>query len=177
MNKFKWIPLIIIVGSFVGCYGDAAVSNLLFKKYCDEDGRTGQFIYERVPLAEEYFKPIPFTKEGVALHFDRGFLIGQDKLLIDKGRLIQDFNISAQKQTTLSRIGPIYSYEYTIVRKSDGKILSKSVSLLNKKGWLSRQSILGMTVGDTCQKYKNPKGLYSSKSAHTGLIKNTFYKD
>jgi len=176
MKKPFLIIMIMIVGSFVGCYSDMAISNLLFKKYCNEEGRTGQFIYERVPLSEEYFIPIP--KGGVELRrVDNGFFINERKLLIDKHRLIQDFNISAQKQTTLSRIGPIYSYEYTIVRKSDGKILSQSVSLLNKKGWLSRQSILGMTVGDTCQKYKNPKGLYSSKSAHTGLIKNTFYKD
>jgi len=175
MNKFKWIPLIIIVGSFVGCYGDMAISNLLFKKYCNGEGRTGQFIYERVPLGEEYFRPIP--KGGVELRrVDNGYFINERKLLIDQHRLIQDFTISRQKKTMLSPIGPIYSYEKNIIRKSDGKVLSKSVSLLNKKGWWSRKSVLGMTVGDICPEYKSKSGIVL-KSDHGELLKNTFYKD
>ena len=176
MNKLKWIPLIIIVGSFVGCYGDMAISNLLFKKYCNEEGRTGQFIYERVGLGEEYFKPIPFTKEGVALHFDRGFLIGQDKLLIDKHHFLQNFNITMEK-TILSPIGPIYTDETTIVRKSDGKVLSKAVSLMNEKGWWSRESVLGTNVGDICPKYRDINGHINVKSDHSDVLRNTFYKN
>lgn len=175
MNKFKWIPLIIIVGSFVGCYGDMAISNLLFKKYCNEEGRTGQFIYERVPLGEEYFRPIP--KGGVELRrVDNGFFINERKLLIDKHHLLQSFIINTMEKTMLSPIGPIYTYETTIVRKSDGKVLSKAVSLLNKKGWWSRKSVLGFTVGDSCPKYKNSSGNIL-KSDHSDVLRNTFYKN
>lgn len=175
MKISKWLFIIVLVGSYPSCYWDYHLSNYLFEQYCNEEGRTGQFIYERVGLGEEYFIPIP-KDERELIRVDNGFFIDDRKLLIDKNQLVQDFDISRQKKTILSRIGPIYSYEYNIIRKSDGKVLSKSVDLLNKKGWWSRKSVLGMTVGDTCQKYKNPKGLYSSKSAHTGLIKNTFYK-
>lgn len=76
----------------------------------------------------------------------------------------------------LSPIGPIYSYEYNIIRNSDGKVLSKSVGLLNKKGWWSRQSVLGMTVGDSCPEYKSKNGIVL-KSVHSDLLRNTFYKD
>jgi hypothetical protein len=76
----------------------------------------------------------------------------------------------------LSRIGPIYSFEKNIIRKSDGKVLSKSVSLLNKKGWWSRQSVLGMTVGDSCPEYKSSSGNIL-KTDHADVLKNTFYKN
>jgi hypothetical protein len=79
-------------------------------------------------------------------------------------------------KTMLSRIGPIYTYETTIVRKSDSTVLSKAVSLLNKKGWLSRQSFLGMTVGDTYPKYKDTLGRFVAKSDHSDVLRNTFYK-
>ena len=176
MKQFFWIIIFIIVGSFVGCYGDAIYSNYLFEQYCNEEGRTGQFIYERVGLGDEYFISIP-KDERELIQVDNGYFIDDKKLLIDKHRLMQNFTISRQTKTMLSQIGPIYSYEKNIIRKSDGKVLSKSVSLLNKKGWLSRQSILGMTVGDTCPKYKDTRGRSISKSAHTGLLRNTFYKD
>jgi len=175
MNKFKWIPLIIIVGSFVGCYGDMAISNLLFKKYCNEEGRTGQFIYESVPLGEEYFRPIP-KDERELIRVDNGYFIDDKKLLIDKHHLLQSFIINTMEKTMLSPIGPIYTYETTIVRKTDGKVLSKAVSLLNKKGWWSRKSVLGFTVGDSCPKYKNSSGNIL-KSDHSDVLRNTFYKN
>jgi hypothetical protein len=174
MNKPFWIIIIIFVGSFVGCYGDMAVSNLLFKKYCNEDGRTGQFIYERVALGEEYFITIP-KDERELIRVDNGFFIDDRKLLIDKHRLLQSFNINTMEKTMLSPIGPIYTYETTIVRKSNGKVLSKAVSLLNKKGWWSRQSVLGMTVGDSCPQYKSKSGDVL-KSDHSDVFRNTFYK-
>ena len=175
MKYFIWITIIIIVGSFATCNGDRMYSDYLFEQYCNEEGRTGQFIYERVGLGEEYFMPIP--KDEVELRrVDNGFFIDEKKLLIDKHRLMQDFNIHRQRKTMLSRIGPIYSFETTIVRKSDGKVLSKAVSLLNKKGWWSRQSILGMTVGDTCPQYKNISGDIL-KSDHSDVLRNTFYKE
>jgi hypothetical protein len=176
MKQFFRIIIFIIVGSFVGCYGDSIYSNYLFEQYCNEEGRTGQFIYERVGLSEEYFIPIPFTKEGVELHFDRGFLIDEGKLLIDKNRLMKDFIINTMKRTMLSSIGPIYAYETTIIRETDGKVLSKAVSLMNHNGWLARQSILGTNVGDTCPKYKDISGHVNVKSDHSDVLRNTFYK-
>jgi len=175
MKKISWIIIVFIVGSFTACNGDRIIAEFLFEKYCNEEGRTGQFIYERVGLGDEYFIPIPKDERDLVRVNDQYF-IDDKKLLIDKHRLMQDFILSPQKQIVLSEIGPIYSYEYTIIRKSDGKVLSKSVSLLNKKGWLSRQSILGMTVGDTCPKYKDTLGRFVAKSDHFDLLRNTFYK-
>lgn len=50
------------------------------------------------------------------------------------------------------------------------------MSLLNKKGWLSRQSFLGMAVGDTYPKYKDTLGRFVVKSDHSDVLRNTFYK-
>ena len=175
MKYFFWTIIIIVVGGFSACNGDRIISKYLFEQYCNEEGRIGQFIYERVGLDEEYFIPIP--KDEVELRrVDKGFFIDENKLLIDKHRLMLDFNINTMKKTMLSRIGPIYSYETTIVRKSDGKVLSKAVSLLNKKGWWSRKSILGMTVGDSCPQYRDITGLVVTKSDHSDVLRNTFYK-
>ncbi len=173
MKKFIWFTVILIVGSFSACNGDRILSEYLFEKYCNEKGRTGQFIYERVGLGEEYFMPIP--KGGVELRrVDNGFFIDDKKLLIDKHRFLQNFNIT-MKKTMLSPIGPIYTDETIIIRTSDGKVLSKAVSLLNKKGWWSRKSVLGVTVGDSCPEYKNSSGDIL-KSDHADVLKNTFYK-
>ena len=63
MRKFVWLTVIIIIGSFVGCNGDRILSNYLFEQYCNEEGSTGQFIYEQVGLGEEYFIPMPDKPE------------------------------------------------------------------------------------------------------------------
>ncbi|NQY37915.1 MAG: hypothetical protein HRT37_23770, partial [Alteromonadaceae bacterium] len=82
MKYFIWITIIIIVGSFATCNGDRMYSDYLFEQYCNEEGRTGQFIYERVGLGEEYFMPIP--KDEVELRrVYNGFFIDEKKLLID----------------------------------------------------------------------------------------------
>jgi hypothetical protein len=174
MKYVIWFIVIIIVGSFTAFNGDRFLSDYLFEKYCNEEGRTGQFIYERVPLGEEYFIPIP-KDERELIRVDNGFFIDDKKLLIDKHHLLQSFIINTMEKTMLSRIGPIYTYETTIVRKSDGKVLSKAVSLLNKKGWWSRKSVLGFTVGDSCPKYKSKSGNIL-KSDHSDVLRNTFYK-
>lgn len=97
MKTIKWLFIIVLVGSYPSCYWDYHLSDYLFEQYCNEEGRTGQFIYERVPLGEEYFRPIP--KGGVELRrVDNGFFINERKLLIDKHRLIQDFTISREKK-------------------------------------------------------------------------------
>jgi hypothetical protein len=170
----KIIGLILILGSFTGCYGDRVLSNLLFDKYCSEEGRSGQFIYERVGLGDQYFIPIPKDRRDL-VHVDNGFFIDDRKLLIDKQRFMQDFNIN-WVETTLSHIGPIYIHEQIIVRKLDGKMLSKSVDLINKKGWLARGVILGITETDSCPKRKNEYDQLVYSSSHYGLVRNTFYK-
>lgn len=173
MKAYHWFFLVIAV-SFTGCWGDRILSNLLFDRYCNEEGRTGQFIYEHVGLGDEYFIPIPKDRRELA-HVDFGFFIDDRKLLIDKQRFMQDFQINWVK-TNLSQIGPIYIHEQIIVRKLDGKMLSKSVDLINKKGWLAKGVILGITETDSCPKRKNKYDQLVYSSSHYGLVRNTFYK-
>ncbi|GIU06114.1 hypothetical protein TUM4261_09030 [Shewanella sp. c952] len=175
MKASTWF-LILIAGSFTGCYGDRILSNLLFDKYCSEEGRTGQFIYERVGLGEEYFIPIPKNRREL-VRVDRGYFIDNDKLLIDEKRFLKDFVYSDTREILISQFGPIYSYENTVVRKSDNKVLSKKIFLVNEKGWLFRQSILWVAVGDHCPEYRGNLVVKSeSKTFYKDLIDNTFYK-
>ena len=177
MKIIKWLFIIVLVGSYPACSWDAHLSNYLFEQYCNEEGRTGQFIYERVGLGEEYFIPIPFTKEGVELHFDNRFLIAEGRLLIDKHQLMKDFFINKNSQVLLSNIGPIYSYESVIIRKRDGKILSKAVSLGNSLGWFARsQRNFFSGGGEYCPHPKDERGHSVSNTDKYSLIKNTFYK-
>lgn len=173
MKAYHWFFLVIAV-SFTGCWGDRVLSNLLFDRYCNEDGRTGQFIYERVGLGDEYFIPIPKDRRELA-HVDFGFFIDDRKLLINEQRFMQDFQINWVK-TNLSHIGPIYIQEQNIVRKSDGSVLSKSVNIHNQKGWLAKGVILGITDRDSCPKRKNEYDQLVYSSSHHGLVRNTFYK-
>ena len=175
MKYFIWIIIIIIiVGGFAACNGDRIFSDYLFEKYCNEEGRVGQFIYERVGLDEEYFIPIP--KDEVELRrVDNEFYIDEKKLLIDKHRLLQDFNIIIMKKSMLSRIGPIYSFKTTIIRKSDGKVLSEAVSLLNKQGWFAEyQSDVFPNEGDSYPEGWDNKGYSLFNKNHRNLIERTF---
>ena len=77
------------------------------------------------------------------------------------------------KRIELSPVGPIYSVESTLVRKSDGKVLSKAVSLLNKRGKASK---IFPVQGVTCPTGRDNKGHPLYNKHHFNLIENTFFK-
>jgi len=174
MKNISRITIFIIVGSFVGCYGDATYSNYLFEQYCNEEGRTGQFIYERVGLGEEYFIPIPKDPREINQHF-----VVDGNSMMNKALLEQKYAFSKYSEVKLlSSIGPIYSIETSVIRKSDNKLLGKSVSLNNRKGWLAERNVLGQNEGDKCpREYNKQKESYESSLLHATLIKNIFYRN
>ena len=173
MKYFIWITIIIIVGSFATCNGDRMYSDYLFEQYCNEEGRTGQFIYERVGLGEEYFLPIPKDPRKVNFHF-----IVDDNLMMDKALLEKDYVFSKYSEVMpLSTIGPITSLETSVTRRRDGELLGKSVSLFNSQGWLAERNILGQNEGDSCPRgYNKNTGSYEDSLLHATLIKNIFYR-
>mgnify|MGYP003636482341 CR=1 FL=1 len=174
MKQFFRIIIFIIVGSFVGCNGDRILSNYLFEYYCNEKGRTGQFIYERVGLGEEYFIPIPKDPRKVNFHF-----IVNGNFMMDKALLEKDYIFSKYSEVIpLSSIGPISSIETSVTRKSDNKVLGKSISLSNRQGWLAERNVLGQNEGDKCpREYNKQKESYESSLLHATLIKNIFYRN
>jgi hypothetical protein len=173
VKYFFWSIIIFVVGSFVACNGDRVISEHLFEKYCNEEGRTGQFIYERVSLDDEYFIPIPKDPRKVNFHF-----IVDDNFMMDKELLEKDYAFSKYSEVIpLSSIGPISSIETSVTRKSDNKVLGKSVSLSNRQGWLAQQSILGQSPSDSCPRgYDKSKGSHEDSLLHATLVKNIFYK-
>ena len=173
MKYFFWSVTIIVVGSFVGCNGDRVLSNYLFEQYCNEEGRTGQFIYERVALGKEYFIPIPKDPRKVNQHF-----VVDDNFMMDKALLEQNYAFSKYSEVIpLSTIGPISSIETSVIRKKDSKLLGKSVSLSNRQGWLAERNILGQNEGDSCPRgYNKNTGSHEDSLLHATLIKNIFYR-
>lgn len=172
----KIIIITITVGSLSACVGylsDRAHSERLFEQYCHEEGRVGQFIYERVALGLEYFRPIP-TDARELLGLDKRYYINGKKLLINKQRFKQSYTLNNREKTILSPTGPIYSIETTIVRKADGKILSKAVSLLNM---LDKTSKYFPVEGVTCPTGRDIKGVPLFIKEHSNLIENTFFKE
>ncbi|WP_338725674.1 hypothetical protein V8687_18165 [Shewanella baltica] len=142
------------------------------RTYCNEDGRTGQFIYERVGLGEEYLMPIPKDPRKINQHF-----VVDGILMMNKTILAQDYTFSEYEEVIpLSIIGPIYFLETSVVRKSDDKLLGKSVSLFNSQGWLAERNILGQNEGDRCPRgYDKKTNISESNSLHSTLYKNIFY--
>ena len=136
-NKFniRVIAIVVVVmSSLAACSSiEKMRSDSLFEQYCHEEGRVGQFIYERVALEGEFFRPIP-TDEVELRRIANSYYIDNKKLLIDKERFKQSYTRDFLKRVEISSVGPIYSVESTLVRKSDGKVLSKAVSLLNMQG-------------------------------------------
>jgi len=171
--KFIWgIFIIIAMSSISACVSEKARSEQLFEQYCNEDGRVGQFIYERVGLSEEYFMAIPTDAIELRRIAD-SFYIDNKNLLIDKQHFKQSYTANYLEKKMLSPIGPIYTIESTIVRKSDGKILSRAASLLNM---LDKASDYFPVEGVTCPTGIDIQGNPLSNKHHFNLIENTFFK-
>lgn len=163
---------LVLLSSLAACSSiERMRSESLFEQYCNEEGRVGQFIYERVALGEEFFRPIPTN--GVELRrVDNGYYIEGKTLLIDKEIFSQVYDLISLKKIRLSDVGPIDSYETTIVRKSDGKVLSKAVSLRNMLGQTrGRFPIQGVY----CRPGRDVKGRSLFYKQHMNLIENTFF--
>ncbi|TPH14224.1 hypothetical protein [Litorilituus lipolyticus] len=172
--RFVFVALsIALISSLSACSSIEKIrSDSLFEQYCYEEGRVGQFIYERVALGEEYFRPIP-TDEVELRRTENGYYIDNRKLLIDKERFKQSYTRNFFERKVLSPIGPIYSVESTLVRKSDGRVLSKAVSLLNMQG---RTRNYVPIRGIYCPIGQDSNGNDLSHKYHLNLIENTFYK-
>jgi hypothetical protein len=160
---------LVLVSSLGACSSIERIrSESLFEQYCHEEGRVGQFIYERVALSEEFFRPIPKALGHVD---DYGYFINDRKLLIDKERFNQVYTLNSLKKTVLSEVGPIHSFETTIVRKSDGKVLSKAVSLRNMLGQTRGKY---PTYGVHYRQDLDIKGISLHNKEHSNLIDKTF---
>lgn len=175
--NFFWLSAkvaiaIILIGSLSACAIERMRSEHLFEQYCNEEGRVGQFIYERVALGEEYFREIPTDIRELDRIAD-SYYIDNKKLLIDKERFEQSYIRNFFERKVLSPVGPIYSVESTLVRKSDGKVLSKAISLLNMQGLTSKYFYV---EGVYCPTGQDSNGHGLSHKHHFNLIEKTFFK-
>ena len=165
---------------FIGCLylvscGDYHVSNFIFQSYCNDKSVVGQFIYQREGLSDDFFREIP--ADGIALRRVRGnFYLDNKKYLIDENKFSESYSYQFSKRSLLSKIGPIYEEKTVITRKSDGKILGKAVSLVNKKGWFHETNLLWTNTGELCPIYKSETGRNIGNSDHFSLIQHIFYK-
>ena len=147
----------------------------MFKEYCADKGLVGQFVYEQEKLSDDFFREIPKeNKDRIGISGD--FYIDNKKYLIDADKFEKHYSITYVKLDQLSKIGPIYAKETSVVRKKDGKLLGKSVSLNNKKGWLHELNFLMVNTGDTCPIYITKDGQRISNPDHSTLIQNIFKK-
>jgi hypothetical protein len=164
---------LVLVSSLTACSSIERIrSESLFEKYCNEEGRIGQFIYERVALGEEFFRTIPKDQRELD-RIGKGYYLYNNgkKVLIDKEIFNQVYERNGLKKTVLSDVGPIYSIETTIVRKSDGKILSKAVSLLNMLGQTRGKYPI---YGVYCRQGRDVKWGSLHYKEHSNLIDKTF---
>lgn len=170
--KKMWILLLVITCSYTACHWDYHLSNHLFKKYCNDKDKVGLFIYEEVPLRDEYF--MPFPKDVDRRDLDPRFIIA-DNLMINRERFEQDFTLEVYKDVLLSNIGPINAVETSVTRVSDHTLLGKAVSLKNGKGWWFRDiQSFGQRSVDTCPTGRDEKGFSNYRYAHKALIKRIF---
>jgi len=154
-------------------FWDYHVSKYLFKQYCEEEGRVGLFIYEKVALPDEYFMPYPKDKDEI-FNLSNRFVIDED-LVFDKTKLEEKYTFTYRKVVSLSDIGPINSLETSVFRRSDNKLLGKAVSLTNHLGSWIDSSKFGKKV-EHCPTGYDERGLSNSGKLHLGLIKEIFYK-
>ncbi len=161
--------------SFLALFGDFLLSSAVFQYYCSDKEFVGQHIYERVALTDDMFLSPPDTdKERTTI--DVTLLINNESKWIDGKKFNAVYDYQFSKRTTLFPIGPVFKTETTVKRKADGKLLGKSVSLTNKKGWLHELDLLWLNTGAKCPVYKSEQGLNLGNSDHSTLINNIFYR-
>jgi len=166
-RKIIWTVFILIVLGYTGCSWDYFLSGYIFKQSCKED--VGVFIYEQVELGDEYFIPFPVDKEPRSL--DSRFVFGENRLL-DKEKFDREYSLEMYKKIPVSEIGPVYLIQTSVTRRSDNKLLSKSVSVRNDMGWLAKLTSFGY-AHDQCPEV----GAYIHRNNHNSLINNTFILD
>ena len=164
----------VLVFGYLGLLGEFHLSKYLFKQYCEEKGRTGAFIYEKVALPAAFF--VPETQAYKKSVFSDDSFVLDETATINREIFNRYYRVDYYKEKILSKVGPIYSVDTTITRLSDQKVLSKASSLNNKLGWLSRYLSKAFTSnGQTCPSgRKNGRVLFIQE--HNDLIKNAFIK-
>ncbi len=169
-TKFIQLTITLILISSLSACVTRWHSDYLFEQYCNDEGRIGQFIYEQVELGPEFFRARPTDQRKLTL-LDTRFYINDEKLLIDKEYFLKYYTFTNRERKVLSSSGPIYSVETTIVRKSDGKVLSKAVSLLNMRDQTSKYFA---PQADTCPTGRDVKGFSLFNKNHRNIIEKTF---
>ncbi len=74
-------------------------------------------------------------------------------------RFEQDYIFEVYKKIQINSVGPIFEIVTSVIRKSDGKLLGKAISLRSHKGWLNTLAALGQTPGgETCPSGQDEEG-------------------
>ena len=132
----------------------------------------GQFVYQREGLTGAFFRKPPTDK--VELRKVAGSYYLENKKYLINSSVFDKYYLKVHlEKKILSHIGPVYSLESYMLRKSDGEKLGKEVSIISKRGWLYGTNLLWTNNGDKCPKYK-PE--YLTNEGHTSLIQQIFYK-
>jgi hypothetical protein len=169
IKKLVFFLVFLPAAAFVVLTWDYYLSKFLFKRYCDA-GLTGLFVYEQVELDGKYLKRIPEDADRLLL--DRRFMLDED-WMIDRELFELEYELLFYKGRSLSTVGPIIAVETTVVRKTDGRLLGKAVSLANGLGWWINSSGFGSKV-DTCPHGRDSLGAPNYYKDHDHLAGKVF---
>ncbi|GEM_PF-2592065 len=168
--KKRWIAVSIISIVISIIFGHRIVTKTVFEHYCKTN--VGLFIYEKVDLGEEYFISFPDDKGPGDL--DERFIFGEN-MMLNQQQFEQNYIYDYMKNIKVSFMGPIYSTQTIVTRKSDSKVLGKAVSgvayvgLFKALGSNKRPRIY-------CPKGQDEKGFYFFNKGHRSLLYHVFNK-
>jgi hypothetical protein len=161
-TKKKVIALLIFI---LIPTADVIVGNIYFSYLCHT--QSGQFIYKKVELEDEYFLKsgdIDKSKHG---NNPVGYAIAKGGE-INKEMLRERYDFPFNKKETLSKILHIYKRERIIIDKTNNNILSKSISFIYGGGWVVNIYPVGTPC--YCEDNQKPGGEY----IHSTLFDKTF---
>lgn len=150
---------------------DYHVANVIFDNVCSDNKQVGLQIYKNITLDSSFV--LPLTDEfDRSEHFD--YLIN-DQHVLDRDAFDKLYEIRRFDVEVVSSIGPVKKLISYIIRKSDGFVISKAVTVENKLGWLSRFFTLGYQV-KRCPVGKPDGGnaIPEDVAIHMHLVRRTF---
>tara|TARA_R110002049_G_scaffold307795_2_gene509529 strand:- start:1200 stop:1790 length:591 start_codon:yes stop_codon:yes gene_type:complete len=150
---------------------DNYVSKYLFEQLCNDKEQIGLFVYEKVPLSNEYLMPFP---EGEEVRNLDPFFILSDNLMINRDLFDQTYLFETYKYVQYSKIGPIGLSVTSVTRMADRKLLGKAVSAKNSMGWFNRFASLGAISGNECPSGRDKNHFPNYERSHFELIKSIF---
>ncbi|WNO08270.1 hypothetical protein [Teredinibacter sp. KSP-S5-2] len=132
VKKYKWW---VVIAVYLALFGDRHIASAIFYYQCQK-GEPVQ-VFETI-LLEDEFVVLVSKDEKEKFGFDGRFVLDENSV-INKSYFESLYEFRYRDDYKISDFGPVGMMVSSIIRKEDGKVMSKAETIYKKYGWLSNK--------------------------------------